>query len=38
MAEPLLKVEHLTKEFPVDSSVFSREKRKVSAVSDVSSR
>ena len=36
MAEPLLKVEHLTKEFPVDSSVFSREKRKVSAVSDVS--
>ena len=38
MAEPLLKVEHLTKEFPVDSSVFSREKRKVSAVSDVSFR
>jgi oligopeptide transport system ATP-binding protein len=36
MNEPLLKVEHLTKEFPVDSSVFSREKRKVSAVSDVS--
>ncbi|MCI6548003.1 MAG: dipeptide ABC transporter ATP-binding protein [Coriobacteriaceae bacterium] len=36
MTEPLLKVEHLTKEFPVDSSVFSREKRKVFAVSDVS--
>jgi oligopeptide transport system ATP-binding protein len=36
MNEPLLKVERLTKEFPVDSSVFSREKRKVSAVSDVS--
>ena len=36
MTEPLLKVEHLTKEFPVDSSVFSRKKRKVFAVSDVS--
>ena len=35
--EPLLKVEHLTKEFPADSGVFGRgKKRVVSAVSDVS--
>ena len=33
---PLLKVEHLTKEFPADSGVFARRKRVVSAVSDVS--
>ena len=36
MAEPLLHVEHLTKEFPVDSSVFGGEKKKVKAVEDVS--
>jgi len=36
MAEPLLHVEHLTKEFPVDSSVFERGKKKVRAVEDVS--
>ncbi len=35
--EPLLSVEHLTKEFPVDSGVFaSRLAKKVSAVDDVS--
>ena len=35
--EPLLSVEHLTKEFPVDSGVFaSRMAKKVSAVDDVS--
>jgi oligopeptide transport system ATP-binding protein len=35
--EPLLHVEHLTKEFPVDSGVFaSRMSKKVSAVDDVS--
>jgi len=36
MAEPLLHVEHLTKEFPVDSSVFEHNKKKVKAVEDVS--
>ena len=35
--EPLLHVEHLTKEFPVDSGVFAgRMAKKVSAVDDVS--
>jgi oligopeptide transport system ATP-binding protein len=34
--EPLLHVEHLTKEFAVDSSVFGRNKGKVHAVDDVS--
>ena len=36
--QPLLQVEHLCKEFPVDSGVFaSRMAKKVSAVDDVSS-
>jgi len=35
--EPMLSVQHLTKEFPVDSGVFaSRMAKKVSAVQDVS--
>ena len=36
MTEPLLHVEHLSKEFPVDSSVFSKEKKSVKAVDDIS--
>ena len=36
MTEPLLHVEHLCKEFPVDSSVFSKEKKSVKAVDDIS--
>ncbi len=34
--KPLLHVEHLTKEFPIGSSVFNRGKQTVSAVDDIS--
>jgi oligopeptide transport system ATP-binding protein len=35
-AQPLLHVEHLTKEFPVEGGVFSRKKKRVHAVDDIS--